>query len=286
LLAFESNSPDLVAPPPQGGAPERLGGHAGTVAFPPPRPPGPFRALGLQFRNMVASIIGDEDDRGIFFDTRHRPERLVCALVIKAANGLFHGTGWLAGPRLVVTCGHCVFHPRMGGWAQSIELAPGLSESTKPFGTATSTRFSAAQAWIRDGDKAADIGAIHLSEALGERLGWFAAEAIPHPQAIVGQVATIAGYPLFDGGYSRQMKHSEAITGIAAGRLFYPIDTGEGQSGAPIWLGGVSEADPAVIGVHAYEEEQTPAHLNVEANSGTPFSQDALQLIRTWRDMA
>ncbi|HET9637747.1 MAG TPA: trypsin-like peptidase domain-containing protein [Allosphingosinicella sp.] len=265
-----------------GEPPLSASGHSGR-----PPPPAAARRRSMKAGRFganagLASIIGD-DDRTILFETRNRPERMICALRIRAAGRLFHGSGWLAGPRLVMTCGHCVFHPAMNGWAEAIEIDPGLSEDLAPFGTVSSTRFSAARQWTRDGDKAFDVGAIHLAEPLGDQLGWFAVEAASDPRALVGRRATISGYPLFDGVYSRQMRHDDTIAGVADGRLFYPIDTDEGQSGSPIWLGDGDVAEPVVIGIHAYEKQQTPPRLGVEANSGTPITLGVLQLIETWK---
>ena len=90
---------------------------------------------------------------------------------------------------------------------------------------------------------------------------------------------------MFDGGYGRQMRHTETIVDAGKGRIFHQIDTNEGQSGGPLWLGEGRQADPQVVGIHAYEENHTPADLGVEANSATPMTPEIAGLIKSWNEV-
>src|SRR4051795_6651195 len=66
------------------------------------------------------------DERTRIVSTDQQPWKLICALEIDAPWGQFVGTGWFAGPRTVITAGHCVFDKKqMGGWADKITLTPG-----------------------------------------------------------------------------------------------------------------------------------------------------------------
>jgi V8-like Glu-specific endopeptidase len=235
------------------------------------------------FSMQVQSVIGSQDGRAIVFNTKIRPARLICALEIEAGGRVFHGTGWLAGPRLVVTCGHCLLAPEMGGWAQRVHVTPGLNSDGTPFGSGVSTQFAAPDQWRLHGDKAWDVGAIHLPEDIGQRLGWFTIAPLTNAQAVANQAGSVSGYPIYDDDYSRQLSDTDQILGIAGGRLFHQIDTDEGQSGAPLWLGADDQPDPTVIAVHAYEKQQTPPILGVEANSATPITPEIFQLIQAWR---
>ncbi len=54
------------------------------------------------------------------------PWRWNCSLVITWPNGdRSIGTGWLIGPRTVMTAGHCVYNHEQKAWATQIEVSPG-----------------------------------------------------------------------------------------------------------------------------------------------------------------
>lgn len=238
------------------------------------------RSKMVRWANVVWSQIGDSDDRQIDAKTTKIPERLICALDIHSSTGLSHGTGWLAGPNLIVTCGHCVFHPQnLGGWASSITVTPGLYEASKPYGSFSSATLMSAPQWIAGQSKGFDIGAIKLNDNVGDRIGWFGIAA-KAPADLIGKPVTVAGYPDFDNVFTRQLTHQDKIVAVADGRLYHAADTGPGDSGAPVWID--SAAGPTVIGIHAYEEEQTPAQFG-EANSATQISGELLGLIENWR---
>src|SRR4051794_24962558 len=55
------------------------------------------------------SVIG-RDERQRVLDTDLTPWRKICSLQMRGALGSgVIGTGWLVGPRTVITAGHCVF---------------------------------------------------------------------------------------------------------------------------------------------------------------------------------
>lgn len=231
-------------------------------------------------RTFLSSVIGS-DDRIIEFDTRRPPARQVCALEIEWPQSREHGTGWMAGPSLVITCGHCVFRREEGGWPRRIMVTAGLSEGLAPFGRVAATAFSAPDPWMNGAEKPFDIGAIHLDSPIGSRTGWFRMAAADDTPGLIGRDATIAGYPSFDGEHNRQLRESNRIVAVEGGRIYHTIDTDSGQSGAPIWIdaGGIA----TVVGVHAYEADQTPRSISAEANSGTLLTRDMLARVDAWQ---
>jgi V8-like Glu-specific endopeptidase len=205
-------------------------------------------------------------------------------LTIHARSGaIFHGTGWLAGPQLLLTCGHCVHHSQMGGWAARIEVIAGLSGTREPFGRSESSSFGAHPAWLASADRAFDIGYIALPEALGQRLGHFAIGKAP-PIAVAGAVLRCAGYPDFDGSHSRQLSGVGNTRAVAGSRLFHDIDTDNGTSGGPVWLAGDRAMPPIAIAVHNYEEQPIPEVPGQSANSATLITPDIFAVIRGWLD--
>src|SRR5688572_18710199 len=66
-----------------------------------------------------------QDDRAEIPNTNDAPWRWICQLLMKFPKGNYIGTGWLIGPRTVMTAGHCLYVSKAGGWTQNIEVIPG-----------------------------------------------------------------------------------------------------------------------------------------------------------------
>lgn len=233
--------------------------------------------------HWLDSIIGDDDELTALF-TRDMPERLICSLIIHARGAVFHGSGWLAGPALVMTCGHNVHHADFGGWAERIDIIPGRAEDDHPFGQTSTTRFSAHGGWVARHDPAADIGCLHLDVSIGDQLGWFAIAQLGDPGSLVGQPITCAGYPEYDGDFTRQRRGDGVVAAIANTRIYHTADTNNGESGGPIWLAANGDTPPTAIGVHTYEKIVLAGPLHQEANSGTLIDDGMLALIDQWRN--
>jgi len=253
-------------------------GSDGALAplLPPERP---VRAPGAR----LFSILGPTDHRRVELRNRSAPWRMVCALRIDTARGSFNGTGWLAGPRTVITAGHCLHNDAFGGdgWARQVTVIPGQSwEVREPFGTAVSTRLSCADPWLATRDRAHDLGCLHLDDPVGERVGWLKYDAVD-PADLTRTTAVVSGYPEFAGSYEHLLVAKGAVRTALAGRLYYEIDTTDGQSGGPVWIGDVNA--PTVVAVHAYEADATPAQVGPGVNSGALLTPDHLRLIQTWQ---
>src|SRR5262249_48182109 len=87
---------------------------------------------------VLESIIG-EDERVRILDTDLMPWCMICNLRIEGPRGAAVGTGWLIGPRTVLTAGHCVHHQMIGGWAQRIVVTPGMNRDVAKHGSVTAT---------------------------------------------------------------------------------------------------------------------------------------------------
>lgn len=85
--------------------------------------------------SILEVVIGDDDRREVTV-TKQYPWRCICSLLITAADGSnWIGTGWLVGPRVLLTAGHCVYIHTRGGWAEQIEVIPGRRGTERPFGS-------------------------------------------------------------------------------------------------------------------------------------------------------
>jgi V8-like Glu-specific endopeptidase len=185
------------------------------------------------------------------------PWRAICHLSIHAGDGSkVEGTGWLAAPRLIVTAGHCVYQRFRGGWAESIEVAPGRDGARRPFGPFRVDRsgLRSVQGWTRRHDPDFDYGGIVLPPsadlaAPGDEAGYFGFGA-PSDSELLRALLNLAGYP--DGVEEGTLWwHARGLDRVEAGVLRYGIDTRDGQSGGPVWLR--VDGGPQVVGIHSGE---------------------------------
>lgn len=244
-------------------------GKSGPIAR--PTPPG---------SSVLESVIGT-DDRTRILDTATDPWRMICALEIRAGMSTFVGTGWLAGPRTVITVGHCVNDDQMGGWASEIELSPARNGNRFPFNTVRSRRFSTVDVWLQTRNPDFDIAAIHLDEPIGDALGWFSTVSLP-AEDLQDFLVNISGYPADRGRGTEQWFHRNRILQVTDRRLFYDVDTFGGHSGAPVFIYEDAASEPRVVAIHAYGVGATPPGFNITANSGPRIIPEVLAQIQAW----
>lgn len=232
----------------------------------------------------IESVIG-RDDRQRILDTDLKPWRMICALRIRGATSAAIGTGWLAGPRTLVTAGHCVFHESLGGdgWAQEIEILPSLNGQEAPrlgpvtaTGGITSRLFSTHSKWKNDGNGDFDVGCIHLDVDLGVEVGWFAIASM-RPDELRRYQVNVAGYPADRGGGRELYHNANVIAEITDRRLHYEVDTCGGQSGAPVWIQDSVQHPPVAVGIHAYGISS-----GYRVNSAPRIDDQILSLIEGW----
>jgi len=109
-----------------------------------------------------------EDDRLAPPDVRASPWHGICSLAITAPGGhRWAGTGWLAGPRTVITAGHCLFMHGRGGvgqWAEQVEVDfPNLGDSPQ---AVRATAFWSVQGWVEGKIPDTDYGAVVLPDSV------------------------------------------------------------------------------------------------------------------------
>lgn len=233
----------------------------------------------LAQRNSLGQslLVSGQDRRSRVLDTSYAPWKMICSLKISSKDGSeFIGSGWIAGPRLIITAGHCVFHNTYGGWAEKIIVIPGRDGDEEPFGSYTSSTFHSVSEWVNCGDENNDIGAIILDEDIGSTLGHFSFGAYDD-NFLKSQLINISGYPGSAYG-EEQMHHANRINDVTTYKLYYDVDTEGGQSGSPIWIYTDTNADPVVVGVHS-----NGAGLSYNANSGVRISHTLAEQIAKWR---
>ncbi len=222
-------------------------------------------------------LISGQDRRSRVLDTTFAPWRLICSLKISCKDGSeYVGTGWIAGPRLIITAGHCVYNEAYdGGWAEEITIIPGRDGSNEPFGSIAAKNFRSTTEWVNFGDENNDIGAIILDRDIGTEIGYFAFGAYPNTD-LENQLINISGYPGSVYG-EEQMHHANRISNTTKYKLYYDIDTEGGQSGSPVWIYN-EDNKPVVIGIHS-----NGAGYSNSANSGVRITHSLAKKIAAWR---
>jgi V8-like Glu-specific endopeptidase len=201
----------------------------------------------------VAAIeaIVDRDDRVRITQTTGLPWRRLCALRIQFPSGSsFRGTGFLIGPRAVVTAGHCVYLRNQGGWARKVEVIPGCNGTQRPFGQVESSSFRSVGGWVNSGAPESDYGCIVLPAGAfnGRNLGSFGFAAFEAP-VLLAQPAVIAGFPGDKPPYE-MWGAARALKGVTAKTILYNTATMGGQSGAPVYI--KRNGQRFVVGIHNY----------------------------------
>lgn len=227
------------------------------------------------------TILGPVDRRTAVADPTASPWNMICSLRIRTASGIEGiGTGWIAGPRTIITAGHCVYSTvLMGGWAKSIEVRLGFDNGNALLGSFTSATFDCLPAWKKFELSEFDIGCIHLSEDIDPAIGSFAIAALTDAE-LQDELVHIAGYPGDLSNGARQYHHGNRIKRTDPKRIFYDIDTYEGQSGSPVWLYRDGEPGPVVVGTHAYGID--PALAPLSANSGPRMTAAVMAAVQSW----
>lgn len=123
-------------------------------------------------------IIGRGDSRSPVKDTTKMPYRWICQIIATVQDPAmkggaptpFIGTGLLISPRHVLTAAHTVWFQKDGGVyrAKQVEVSPGRSRGSKPFGTyrVTGAKFPKEYAPVTAGS-CYDYALLTLDESIG-----------------------------------------------------------------------------------------------------------------------
>jgi V8-like Glu-specific endopeptidase len=199
------------------------------------------------------AVFGD-DDRVALANTASIPWRSICHLLIERQDGRSSfGTAWFAGPRLLITAGHCILAHSHGGWATNITVVPGSNGAyPPPFGSFQAVAKEVHPAWRDQADERYDVGFLQLSDSvIGSKLGWFGVSVIDDNQASE-LLVNIGGYP-DDKKRGTLWCNAGRITGTEPYFFRYMIDTHAGESGAPVfWYGQGGQR--IAVAVHTYSE--------------------------------
>jgi V8-like Glu-specific endopeptidase len=204
------------------------------------------------------AVIGPTDGRRQVLQTRRAPFNAVCRVERDFGDGRITGcTGFLVGPRLVLTAGHCVYSPArrvLGHPAtpRAIHVVPGQADATrKPFGRVAALRWLAHRRYLRAAARPFDVGLIELAEEVRDvppfRLHTPSDAELRRMRQ--RRLVHISGYP-GDKPRGTQWQHEERLDRATRRDLFYSVDTCPGHSGAPVWVERWPGTGRSVVGIH------------------------------------
>lgn len=246
-----------------------------------------------------SEVIGDDNRRRVE-DTRIFPWSAIADLDITFPQGKRSCTGFLLGPRIVVTAGHCIYEHDLEGWATQIEVTPGRNGTYEPYETRVVNDRSLLHVldeWIvlpPDERNVYDYGVILLPDATTAiETGWFN-HIILRADELLGRVINVAGYPgdktdylacPINGGCQLWygagviLEATDSVTLNESVRLiYYDADTKVGQSGGPVWYRDGGSWN--VVAIHrAYNGTK-------DKNVGVRITSEVIQNIRTWAGLS
>lgn len=193
------------------------------------------------------------DDRTRVSDTTAASWSANCQLIITMRDGSqARGTGWLLGPRIVVTAGHCVHDGQDGDFYERIEVIPAMNGPTRPFGSQVieKAQLRASESWKANGTVALDYGAILLRQEFRSPSGASPANhdvVVKSDSELNALDVFLSGYPA-DKPVGTQWTDSDPVSGVRVDRLRYMVDTFGGHSGSAV----IPVGQTAAVGIHNY----------------------------------
>jgi V8-like Glu-specific endopeptidase len=232
-----------------------------------------LEALAQQLEAL--EVIIDKDDRVQIKNTTAIPWRRICHLNIRTATGKSYlGTGFLIGPRTIITAGHCVYIHSQGGWAQQIVVSPGRNGTQTPFTPQTATMFRSVRGWVNGKKRNYDYGAIILPRTVSyANVGAFGFANLAD-SALLNKRINTAGYP-GDKAPGTMWYNANKVTGVTARTITYLNDTMPGQSGSPVWLRR-ADGSRVVVGIHTNGASS--------GNSATRINKAVFENLKRWRN--
>lgn len=233
-------------------------------------------SVAVQIKHVLKltpfQLIGSEDRKQIR-EPQYWPFCSICYLYITRQDGrISKGTGWFAGPKLIVSAGHCIFDPDDGGGASSIFVVPAKNGSINPFGVLQAVAAVSHPNWNSGQNANYDIGFIFLdSSQTAEQVGWFDCAVVPDHLSKLPSVVDVVGYPDDNNKPSATMWKNSGSVEVTSPYLFqYQMDTSKGQSGAPVFFTSNKDSMQTrkriVVAIHTNYENGSNGGVRITAD--------------------
>ncbi len=189
-------------------------------------------------------------------------------------------TAFLVTPHVTLTNGHCVFDSERGGYAETVQFAPGqFQEDTgtpiqRPFGYHAATAWETNPTYETDPADwpAHDYAAVFYENSFDDLgIGTY----VPLVFNVTPSFVQVTGYP----GTVHEESNLSMWTDVGNAQvssdsrvLHYQADTSSGNSGGPVWQW--VDDQPRVVGIHSFGA--------TTYNGGPRLTDHNLSLIEQW----
>jgi glutamyl endopeptidase len=262
-------------PPSTGGPPSGAVSTASIGAPPAPPMVGPARPA-TQSQYDSSDAVGGRH----VSDVSAFPYRAV----VYITSSLGACSGWLFGPDVVATAGHCVNYGASTYWAEQVRVYPARDGTAPPpYGSCGAKRLYSVAGWVHEHSEAYDYGAIKLDCRVGEKAGWFGFGWQKTPLA--DQRSVTAGYP-FDKGCPRKACEQWVSEGrVKEARraiLYYDNSTREQMSGSPVFVTSGPDS-PRAIAIHTNGRHADRPAPHSTWSHGTLITRAVFQNLLAWK---
>lgn len=199
--------------------------------------------------------------------------------VVLISTDLGSCTGFLYGPNIVATAGHCVHTGSGGRFATSAQVYPGWDGTIAPYGSCWGRTLYTVVGWATNGLMEYDYGAIKLDCAIGNTVGWFGVFATD--RSVIGTGVSVNGYPSDLPPAQYEGNGFIDVQNLNGTLVHHKVSTEHGNSGSPMWnraIGGTICPDYCAIAIHTtgvWPGSQWPTN---EYNTGSKITPSR------WRD--
>lgn len=206
-------------------------------------------------------------------------------------------TGWLYGPDIVLTAGHCVFNGRK--WATNVVVTVLDADRAGQLRTCKRRRLYSTRGWLElEGEperEQYDYGAIKLDCTVGSEVGWIGYGWAAKPPDLEASLSVIGYGPQNDVTPAKTVMRSGpgALKAVAESMLFYDSGTYQGSSGAPVLLGPPRDAHAVALhtkGCHQPSGTQDCIARNDNPHSGFNhgplITREVFQNMQAWKQTA
>jgi len=157
-------------------------------------------------------------------------------------DGYEYCSGFMEGPDIMVTAGHCVFNSKNGGWIVGLVYLPAQNGRQDTFPPAYALNVYLSQDFYFKESADEDWAVVKLDSRIGLETGWFGKGW--SPGSLNGKEVAISGYPS-EKPYGEVWSAKGEVTASLTTRIKYSMDTAKGESGSPIY-----DSNGYVWGIH------------------------------------
>jgi V8-like Glu-specific endopeptidase len=192
-----------------------------------------FRLKGAA-RELQAQVC-DENKMARVRNTQSPPWSAVVSLTASFSDGEsdVHCSGAFFGPRAILTASSCFYDNQRGGFADSVEVCPGLNGKSKPYGCTDSVLMMIKDIYTNFPDERYGYGLLLMeSDEIGKEVDYYFGFKV---EDVLGKEVHAAGYPLDKGG--NELWHTTGV--VTASDEYYNfqvIDMGTGMKGGPLYV--------------------------------------------------